>query len=235
MSKLREKAHDALILARSDLPRELDEKWSRNENEGNDDLTLFAGHSKFLSKRQPTDGNTSSSLPKSDGTGNQPSLNPDPLEHTSAPTSYEANNIMPIGADSWAYSAEVPPPPPEAPPRWEQPFYPHPSLRSATLPLPQHPIQTELSFHPHPTQPPLSTPLISTSTHSYRLPVISSRSQHYLPQPSYEPPAPIYYGGGGMRASIAPPELTHIGLVAQESRLDQRWTSFMQESGYFEG
>lgn len=33
----------------------------------------------------------------------------------------------------------------------------------------------------------------------------------------------------------APSELTELGLVSQESRLDERWTSFMRDSGYFEG
>ncbi|KAF8448743.1 fungal-specific transcription factor domain-containing protein [Boletus edulis BED1] len=35
--------------------------------------------------------------------------------------------------------------------------------------------------------------------------------------------------------SAAPSELTELGLVSQESRLDERWTSFMRDSGYFEG
>ena len=34
--------------------------------------------------------------------------------------------------------------------------------------------------------------------------------------------------------ALAPPELAQLGLVAQESRLDQQWTSFMRQSGCFE-
>lgn len=237
MTKLRDKARNALIFAHSALPLQLGEKErTKDENEGLDDLTIFAGRSKFVSKRRPTEGTTSSSSSKPDGTGKQRSPNSDPSEHMPAPPSYESND-MSIGPGSWTYAAEVQPRLPEAPPRWEQPHYPYPPLQPAILPLPQHPqhpIQTEHSFLSHSTQPPLSVSLASTSN-QYRSSGVPSASQHYLAQPSYERLAPVYYGDDGIRDSIAPPELTHMGLVAQQSRLDQRWTSFMRESGYFEG
>jgi hypothetical protein len=52
--------------------------------------------------------------------------------------------------------------------------------------------------------------------------------QQPRPQPSQQPqtqPA----------QPAASSELTELGLVSQESRLDERWTSFMRDSGYFEG
>ncbi|KAI6112556.1 fungal-specific transcription factor domain-containing protein [Pisolithus sp. B1] len=35
--------------------------------------------------------------------------------------------------------------------------------------------------------------------------------------------------------SLIPPELAQVGLVTEESGLAQRWTSFMRESGFFDG
>ncbi|KAI6102558.1 hypothetical protein EV401DRAFT_757591 [Pisolithus croceorrhizus] len=35
--------------------------------------------------------------------------------------------------------------------------------------------------------------------------------------------------------SLVPPELAQVGLVTEESGLAQRWTSFMRESGFFDG
>jgi hypothetical protein len=34
---------------------------------------------------------------------------------------------------------------------------------------------------------------------------------------------------------VAPSELAEPGLVSQEPRLDDRWTSFMRDSGHLEG
>jgi hypothetical protein len=47
------------------------------------------------------------------------------------------------------------------------------------------------------------------------------------PQPSQQPQT--------QSAQSAPSELIELGLISQESQLDDRWSSFMRDSGYFEG
>ncbi|KAG9313263.1 hypothetical protein JVU11DRAFT_6728 [Chiua virens] len=69
--------------------------------------------------------------------------------------------------------------------------------------------------HPHAYERP-SVAAATTTANAYPHPQPSQQSQT---QP----------------AAATPPELTELGLVSQDSRLDERWTSFMRESGYFEG
>ncbi|KAH0836884.1 hypothetical protein J3R83DRAFT_8685 [Lanmaoa asiatica] len=68
--------------------------------------------------------------------------------------------------------------------------------------------------HPHAFEQSIAPP-----TNAYRRPQT---------QPSQQPQTQSVQ-------SAAPSELTELGLVSQESRLDERWTSFMRDSGYFEG
>ncbi|KAG8221159.1 hypothetical protein J3R82DRAFT_2710 [Butyriboletus roseoflavus] len=72
------------------------------------------------------------------------------------------------------------------------------------------------AHHPHAYEPSSSAP----PTNAY---------QHPQPQSSSQQPQTQAL------QSAAPSELTELGLVSQESRLDERWTSFMRDSGYFEG
>ena len=85
----------------------------------------------------------------------------------------------------------------------------------------------------HYDQPPNVLPLASSTapTSSYELGSVHAHhhqnslpSVHQYHEPMQQLP-PI---------ALAPPELAQLGLVAQESRLDQQWTSFMRESGCFE-
>ncbi|KAI5992291.1 hypothetical protein F5J12DRAFT_786194 [Pisolithus orientalis] len=57
ITKLTEKAHNALLHARSDMPNELGQQWGVTKNKGDDELAIFAGRMKFVSiRRQTTDG-----------------------------------------------------------------------------------------------------------------------------------------------------------------------------------
>ncbi|KAG6335793.1 hypothetical protein ID866_3289 [Astraeus odoratus] len=91
-----------------------------------------------------------------------------------------------------------------------------------------HPHQQRYDEHPHCS--PASSVLASTSYYDDGLGSAGHQSQHtHQPPHQHHPPAQHHPS-----IPLAPPELTQLGLVAQESRLDQRWTSFMRESGYFE-
>ena len=64
----------------------------------------------------------------------------------------------------------------------------------------------------------------STGAHQHHQHQNSLLSSHEYHQPTQQLP-PV---------ALAPPELAQLGLVAQKSRLDQRWTSFMRQTGCFE-
>ena len=72
--------------------------------------------------------------------------------------------------------------------------------------------------------PPSYYDLGGTGAHQHHQHQNSLPSLHQYHQPTQQLP-PI---------ALAPPELAQLGLVAQESRLDQRWTSFMRQTGCFE-
>ncbi|KAI5992554.1 fungal-specific transcription factor domain-containing protein [Pisolithus marmoratus] len=73
VSKLTEKAHNALLRAQSDVPYELGQQWGVAENEGDDDVDIFTGRMKKLvsMKRQTTDRMLEGSS-NSDGSARRP-------------------------------------------------------------------------------------------------------------------------------------------------------------------
>ena len=104
--------------------------------------------------------------------------------------------------------------PPPAPPQQQQPQQPQP-------PHPPTPY-AELVAQPHFAHPP-PTPSAADDyiarTHAGRasLPVAGQHS------------------GTGTPSYIPPPELVNLGLAARDSRLDERWTTFMHENGFLDG
>ncbi|KAI5992182.1 hypothetical protein EDD15DRAFT_2388334 [Pisolithus albus] len=61
ITRLMEKAQNALLRAQSDIPHELGQQWLIDENEGDDELAIFAGRTKIVFvKRHTTDGMSSS-------------------------------------------------------------------------------------------------------------------------------------------------------------------------------
>ncbi|KAF8835749.1 hypothetical protein BDN67DRAFT_912460, partial [Paxillus ammoniavirescens] len=112
------------------------------------------------------------------------------------------------------------PPPPPAP---QHPSAPH--ERAAVTGAPP--------TYPWPPHTPTHTHFRSSSSN-----FSSSSSHSHSHSPSYHPyEQSAYHPASSHQAHVppAPPELTELGLVSRESRLDERWTSFMRDSGYFEG
>lgn len=84
------------------------------------------------------------------------------------------------------------------------------------------------SSHPH-------------SQHSQHSPV-SPQQLEYPTSAQYRPPQqqqqqyPVDPSFQGMQQGyMPPPEMVALGLASRESRLDQRWASFIHESGYLDG
>ncbi|KAI6150929.1 hypothetical protein BKA82DRAFT_4465224, partial [Pisolithus tinctorius] len=302
ITKLLEKAHNALLHAQSDVPNQLGQQWSDAENEGGDELAIFAGRMKFVSVKDQTADGMLQQSPNSDGSARRPS-SPTPESQQQQkqvePTVLQSYSLEELGStwlqqpDSVADQEHT-----QEMPTWDQSLYPDASsqpilmqLPPASLQIPSH-VQSQAPPHggpvlgsspltcfsessdPYPisqgchpyhhlygpqanislSTSTLSTvsyyddPLInagqlqsnpSTYTHPHMQPhpqqPIQPLPYQYEPQPQW-PSQPIHpHPPQSQPLSLAPPELAQLGLIAQESGLDQRWTSFMRESGFFDG
>ncbi|KAH7909940.1 fungal-specific transcription factor domain-containing protein [Hygrophoropsis aurantiaca] len=247
LTRLREKAHAALSAALNDQPSvQLGQYWSVKEEENDDELAIFAGRTRFVSTKRPQDTATDVSE-----TSRPPSISP----YCPPPLCRSEQSVSPI------YRPE---PPQIAPTTstWpqEQPRHYHqqqseshasigpsqwrPSQKAHYPYTPQDHMHPPPPHHGHsqdhgpaagPSVPSWTAPpnnhyrsshsqYLGTDTHThYHL-----QTQHYTPSltPIFPP---------SRRSQPSPPsELAELGLVSQDSRLDERWTSFMRESGYFD-
>ncbi|KAI5992271.1 fungal-specific transcription factor domain-containing protein [Pisolithus orientalis] len=313
ITRLTEKAHNALLHAQSDMPNELGQQWGVTENEDNDELAIFAGRMKFVSIKSQATGGASERSPKSDGSIRQSSISP-PVSpqkqhqvETSVPRPYGREQLgsawaqQPGSAAGLGHSQDTP--------TWDRSLYPDASSQSALMKLPPASLQISPAHmpshggpipgpssrawlsepsnpypmanlgaqghsqghHPHqhrydqqthyPLTPSTSStvssyydhPLASTSAHHHQSgpQAYPSTSTHLYTQPNpHQPMEPLpcrqpphQYARQPTHprphqpqpVPLAPPELAQLGLVAHESGLDQRWTSFMRESGFFDG
>ncbi|KAF9224214.1 hypothetical protein BS17DRAFT_780653 [Gyrodon lividus] len=254
LTKLSEKAHNALAAALNDTPSgDLGQQWTCKEEEGDDDeLAIFAGRTRFVStkrlpdSKQPSEGTVASgsvAFP-----GGQANLAEPPVAHPYRP------EPPPTSIDTWAHAERddlrYQPRPPEytsttvqpqsdwRPPRRSLYSYPsnsqhQPPIRSAP-PVPQH------AHHEHSAVagPPAYTwpPNIPTQFRPAHFSGSGSHSQSYPHHHHhYQQSSTSGYHHNQQQQQVQPPpcELTELGLVSQDSRLDERWTSFMRESGYF--
>lgn len=332
ITKLMEKAQNALLRAQSDIPHELGQQWLY-ENEGDDELAIFAGRTKIVSvKRHTTDGMSSSPafMPQHkqvqvesvgeelDSTWlHQPgpaasleqtqemptwdrSLYPDtaskstaPLRTPHVPTQAPVEPVVPPSCSGeelgsrwlqqpgsvaglgqtqdmsiWDSPLQIPPHvPSEASAHgevaagsstggWSRELsdpYPMANVSApCTQAYPQgyHPPHDRYDQHGHcpPTSSASSTvsyydyPFASAGAHHHQSWPQSHPSTHSPPhlhhaiQPPHCPHQPMHSDPPQPQTvPLVPPELAQLGLVTQESGLDQRWVSFMRESGFFDG
>ncbi|KAF8553012.1 hypothetical protein OG21DRAFT_1597855 [Imleria badia] len=250
LTKLSEKAHNALAASQNEKPSgPLGQQWVAKEDGDDDELAIFAGRSRFVSTRR---------LPN--------------LPEPSAPQLYRPESST-SSVDRWRHTeqdqvhyparhadytnASVEP---QVIPQWRPPrrsHYPY----APQLPTPLPPLAPTSQLQP-PQHTAHEHSVVTTPSYSWaqQSSGVSSqfnsatysaenRSQsHGYPahhphgyEPSSAPlyeqprPQPPQQPQTHPAQSAAPSELTDLGLVSQESRLDERWTSFMRDSGYFEG
>ncbi|KIK23287.1 hypothetical protein PISMIDRAFT_100858, partial [Pisolithus microcarpus 441] len=279
ITKLMEKAQNALLRAQSDIPHELGQQWLY-ENEGDDELAIFAGRTKIVSvKRHTTDGMSSSpafmpqhkqvqvesvgeeldstwlhrpgpaaSLEQTQETPTwDRSLYPDtasqstaPLRTPHVPTQATVEPVA-TGSPTGAWSRELSDP------------YPMANVSApCTQAYPQGYHLPHDRYDQHGHCPPTSSASSTVSCYDY--PFASAGAHHHQSWPQSHPsthspphlhhpiqPPPRQHqpthsdSPQPQTVPLAPPELTQLGLVAQESGLDQLWVSFMRESGFFDG
>ena len=248
-----EKAHNVLILAQGEMPYELDQqRVIEGKDKDTDEVAIFEGRTKFVSIKRQTDSSPEGSTKQTSPVPSQQQQQP--VDQTmsysyisdssdAAWTPNEQAQRMTSLDPPYSYAIS------QSAPGVPLPLTQHSSVQIRPqerqwLPNTSNPYQSTnlpgLSTHPHSQvyhphmqrydQPPNLPPLAS-STSYYGLGSIhthhhqnSSPSLHQYHQPTQQLP-PI---------ALAPPELAQLGLVTQESRLDQQWTSFMQQSGCFD-
>lgn len=238
LTKLSEKAHVALTGAQNGQPsQQLGQQWSVKVEEDDDELAIFAGRTRFVSVKRPSGADHSESPPHAGNTYPQTSSFEQP----------NAQLYRPESSTDWA--------PSHRDGRYDT-HHPNASTTNATIPTqlwrvpqgsdyqyaPQHHVSYPTASHPHPAQH-TPAPVVGSSSHSwaptsettrqYRQVAFTAPTSQTHVFNQYNPPSAASYHGQITRPP--PSELADLGLVSQDSRLDERWTSFMRDSGYFDG
>ncbi|KIM59951.1 hypothetical protein SCLCIDRAFT_26905 [Scleroderma citrinum Foug A] len=247
-TKMSEKAHNALILAQSELPYELgQQRTMKKEDEDTDEVAIFRGADQTVPEEQQQQQSVDQTMSHS----------------------YSSDS----SGTGWTCSEET-----QSAPVVPLPLTQHSSVAQIQAQRRQWPVdtsdpcttrtcnattscQTSPRLHRLCTIPTSYYDLGSIHTHRHQN-SLPSQTQHYDQPPNIPPlassTAPTsYYELGSIHAhhhqnsvpslhqyheptqqlppiALAPPELAQLGLVSQESRLDQQWTSFMRQSGCFE-
>ncbi|KAG1774346.1 fungal-specific transcription factor domain-containing protein [Suillus placidus] len=242
LNKLREKAHIALAAAQNERPsQQLGQQWSIKVEQDDDELEIFAGRTRFVSAKRPTglpadypEASSNSNAYLVAGSTEQQAAQiyrPEPAADWVHSTSDRGRRFdMHHSDNSTAPSAST-----DVPTQlWRQP-------QSSDYPYaPPHRVSHSAASHAHPAH---HTPAPVAGPPTYWAPA-SETSQQYSQPPHTAPhsqPRAYQYNSSsaapyhGQQSQPAPTELTGLGLVSQDSRLDERWTSFMRDSGYFDG
>ncbi|KAG1738523.1 fungal-specific transcription factor domain-containing protein [Suillus lakei] len=243
LTKLSEKAHAALAAAQNERPsQQLGQQWSVKVEQDDDELDIFAGRTRFISAKRP------SGLPADYP---EASSNSNTYPAAGSTEQQTAQLYHPEPAADWVHSASdrggrydmhhsdnstVPSASTNVPTQlWRQP------QSSDYTFAPQHHVSHSAASHTHPVHH-APAPVAGPSTYHWAPP--SESSQQYSQPPltaphpqshafQYNSSSPASYQGQHTRS--LPSELAGLGLVSQDSRLDERWTSFMRDSGYFDG
>lgn len=116
---------------------------------------------------------------------------------------------------------------------WSQgaPRAPHPAPQTHAVSHSQHPPLPPQSMrvssqHPHFTGEPTLSHYRQTSTQQQESYIRDRNGSQVFPT------APTFQGV--QQTYVPPTELVNLGLASRESRLDERWASFMHESGYLD-
>ncbi|KAI6099373.1 hypothetical protein EV401DRAFT_2093454 [Pisolithus croceorrhizus] len=313
ITRLTEKAQNALLHARGDMPYELGQQWCVTDDEGDKDVAIFAGRTKILPMRTyTTDGMLSTPalvsqdkqnqveavalqpysgeelLPvepmvpqaysgeKSGSTWFQRSGSAAGLEQTQERSTWDRVLCTDVPSNS---TLTQPPVPLQISPYVPLRASEHGELATGSStsawplelsdPYTMANVSTPCALaHPrgfrpshdrydqHEHCPPASSALSTVSYYDDQF--ASAGAHHHQSRPQSHPsthscphspphlhyptqPPPWQYQSThsdppqSQIVPLSPPELAQFCLVAQESVLDQRWVSFMRESGFLDG
>ncbi|EGN96940.1 hypothetical protein SERLA73DRAFT_75787 [Serpula lacrymans var. lacrymans S7.3] len=281
LTKLSEKAHHALSNVQSgQSSASQGQFWSLKEEEGDDELAIFSGRTRFVSAKRAAPQTPSEPVDQPVQMSDPPYAPPPPPppSHSAEPTppvSYyperasttpSMRNWMQEQPSHYAQRREYVPNPETTVPSHVAPpyqttrlcYYPHTPQNhqpQAPQPQPQHhrhqphshsqPQQAQHPHHQREQGPSVSGPSDFTWRSQANIPQQYNDSAFPVSQPhgatyQQQQQQQQHYDSSSSTAFNAqhvkpPPELTELGLVSQDSRLDERWASFMQDSGYLDG
>lgn len=279
--KLSEKAHYALAAAQSDpSPVSGDNGgmlWNIKNEDMDDELSIFAGHTRFVSAKKGPGSSIASGF---SGSSSGPHI---PPYHTEPPFNHHSHDNRRMVVDSFQPRGGPPPPFQRSSHRmsWTAGDPAPLILRDEyapnnTMPPPAHmndrvqysysydrssragqdggygwsnqqpSNSTPHSYHPNPGP---ATIRLSPPQYQQSSPIEPYPSPHQHPHHRHPPPSQVQTQPGlypGSYPGIHPPggnphpamhnsELADLGLAARDSRLDERWSSFMQDSGLLDG
>lgn len=242
LTKLREKAHVSVTAAQNERPsKQLGQQWSVKVEQDDDELEIFAGRTRFVSARRPTglpvdypEASSNSNTYLVVGSTEQQTAQiyrPEPAADWAHPALDRGGRFdMHHSDDSAAPSASTS----VSTQLWRQP-------QSANYPYtpPQH-VSHPVASHAHPAHhapAPVAGPSTywaqasETSQQYSQPPLTAPHSQSHAYQYNSSSVAPYH----SQQSQPVPTELAGLGLASRDSRLDERWTSFMRDSGYFDG
>ncbi|KAH7922072.1 hypothetical protein BV22DRAFT_1037878 [Leucogyrophana mollusca] len=257
LTRLSEKAHVALAAALNDQPSvQLGQYWSVKEEEGDDELAIFAGRTRFVSTKRTQEAPTEvSDISRPSSISPYCAAPPNSSDHSVSPVYRSEPTQIAAAANDWAQEQssryhQHQPEPLNAPgtgmaspgtPQWrpaQRSHYPYtPQDHLALPPLQRRQDHRSVSG---PSSSSFAWLAQSDPPQQYR----SSQSHfsgpeahavRYHPHQHYTPSPVPTFPGSHHSQTAAPTELAELGLVSQDSRLDERWTSFMRDSGYFDG
>ncbi len=156
-----------------------------NGKDLDDELSIFAGHTRFVSAKKP----------------------PRQSYNNHSPERQQQNMNSGMAGGSYAQLPNL-----TAPVQWARP--------------PQPPPQLDYSYHPssHSSHPHANHARSSHLHQSYVRAQPPPPQYGYAPQPHPQAPHHMYPPPGY-------PALADLGLSSRDSRLDERWSSFMHDSG----
>ncbi|KAF8878384.1 fungal-specific transcription factor domain-containing protein [Gymnopilus junonius] len=238
LTKLSEKARNALSSAQSEqIPMTVDKGgmyWNIKEEETEDELSIFAGHTRFVNAKRNPDS-TTTSPPHSIR------LEPSPPFHINIPSNFPLPSIgSGSSSNNWDQTIPLHVSDPYIPPPTGAQPHPYSSVEPASQQISASDIRSSTYGWPlGPSQPPHSAP---TSYHHQIHPIIitwtrTPFNRQPLRQSSSQPGLYAMYATGGApdyRVQAEGPttmDLANLGLASRDSRLDERWSSFISDSG----
>ncbi|KAG1736395.1 uncharacterized protein EDB91DRAFT_1142251 [Suillus paluster] len=244
LTKLSENAHIPLTAAQHEQPsQQLGQQWSVKVEQDDDELDIFAGRTRFMSAKRPSGlpadypeaSSSSSTYLEASSTEQQTAK----LYRPKSSTDWTQSASNRGGRYDMHHSDDLPAP--SASTSIPTHLWRQPQSSDYTYP-PQHHVSHSAALHVHQAHH-APAPVVGSST--YHWAPASESSQQYSQTPLTAPPPQAHAFHQYSSSSVAsyhgqhsrplPSELAGLGLVSQDSRLDECRTSFMRESGYFDG
>ncbi|KAF7966860.1 hypothetical protein HWV62_36691 [Athelia sp. TMB] len=219
-------------------------QWKIKAEDPEDELAIFSGRTRFVSTRRGDSSLTSTPPPQLPSPSSHGHATPD-IQLPIAPAVQSYHNHQPIEAPALSastsfYSDSDLPSPLAGPNAWT-PHSAHHAQHYPILPPSSHRDRYQERYsQSYPVTPPSTlsqnVDYRQWQQQQYFVPLSQqqySSADYSIPSPTHHLPSQSQSRNDGY--SHPPGYLTNLGLAGRDSRLDERWGSFMQDSGLLDG